>query len=173
MARVTQSGSQFLQRKSELAKARHGRLAFKDVLIVEDVPLDAERLRATLRTMLGYDIEYRRATTLGSALDAVIERAPDIIFLDDHLPPTDTATETIPFLRRCNYTGPIVIVSGLLSPRRAAELTRAGAIVAMHKDKVDSSAIEEALAKVYAALDASGTKPTGADGAGAPAAKKR
>ena len=143
------NGSQFLARKSELAKARHGKQqTFSDILIVEDEAMDADRLRATLRAMFGYDLSVRRATTLGSALDCVIERKPDLIFLDDHLPPKDNASLTIPFLRRCNYDGPIVIVSGMLTPKRAAELTRAGAAAAMHKDKVDSGSIEEALAKV-------------------------
>lgn len=154
MARDTRgTGSQFLNRKSELAKARHrNKLVFNDILIVEDEAMDADRLRATLRAMFGYDLSVRRATTLGSALDCVIEKQPDLIFLDDHLPPKDNATLTIPFLRRCNYEGPIVIVSGLLTAKRAAELTRAGAAAAIHKDKVDSGSIEEAFAKVAASL---------------------
>lgn len=154
MARDTRgTGSRFLAQKSELTKARlRTNIAFKDILFVEDETMDADRMRATLRAMFGYDLEVRRATTLGSALDCVIERKPDLIFLDDHLPPKDNASLTIPFLRRCGYDGPIVIVSGLLTPRRAAELTRAGAAAAMHKDKVDSGSIEEALAKVVASL---------------------
>lgn len=153
MARDTRgTGSQFLNRRSELAKARHrNKFSFSDVLIVEDEALDADRLRATLRAMFGYDLSVRRATTLGSALDCVIERKPDLIFLDDHLPPKDNATLTIPFLRRCNYDGPIVIISGMLTAKREAELARAGAAAAIHKDKVDSGSIEEALAKVAAA----------------------
>jgi DNA-binding NarL/FixJ family response regulator len=144
-------GSTFLARKSELGIARQDHKAFKDVLIVEDENMDADRLRATLRTMFGYDLEVRRAVTLGSALDCVIEKKPDIIFLDDHLPPKDNASETIPFLRRCNYDGPIVVISGLLTQKRAAELIKAGAVTAMHKDKVDSGSIAEALVKVHAA----------------------
>jgi DNA-binding NarL/FixJ family response regulator len=153
MANEPRTGSQFLSRKSELAKARKGKPTFQDVLIVEDENLDAERLRGTLRSMFGYALEVRRATTLGSALDSVIERKPDLIFLDDHLPPKDNASITIPFLRRCNYDGPIIIVSGLLSPRRAAELTKLGAVVAIHKDKLDSGTIEEAIARVHAEQD--------------------
>lgn len=154
MARDTRgTGSQFLSRRSELAKARHrSKLAFTDILIVEDEAMDADRMRATLRAMFGYELNVRRATTLGNALDCVIERKPDLIFLDDHLPPKDNATQTIPFLRRCNYDGPIVIISGMLTPKRAAELTRAGAAAAIHKDKVDSGSIEEALARISAAI---------------------
>jgi DNA-binding NarL/FixJ family response regulator len=143
-------GGKHLSKKSALAKARADLPKYADILIVEDDQLDADRLRGTLRSMFGYDVNVRRATTLGNALDCVIEKKPDIVFLDDHLKPKDNASETIPFLRRCNYEGPIIIVSGMLNQRRAAELVQAGAIVAIHKDNLDSSAIEEAILKVHA-----------------------
>ena len=71
MARDTRgTGSQFLNRKSELAKARlRNKLVFNDILIVEDEAMDADRLKATLRVMFGYDLELRRAATLGGAID--------------------------------------------------------------------------------------------------------
>jgi DNA-binding NarL/FixJ family response regulator len=148
----TSPGGQHLQEKSALAKARQSLPKFNDFLIVEDDALDAKRMQGTLRSLFGYEVQMRVATTLGKALDAVIERKPDIVFLDDHLKPKDNAAETIPFLRRCNYEGPIVIVSGMLNPKRAAELTRAGAVVAIHKDQLDSRAIEEAIIKVHASF---------------------
>ena len=143
-------GGKHLAKKSSLAKARSDLPRYNDILIVEDDALDAGRLHGTLRSIFGYDVNVRRAATLGGALDSVIEKKPDIIFLDDHLKPKDNASETIPFLRRCNYEGPIVIISGMLNQRRAAELVQAGAIVAIHKDSLDSSAIEEAILKVHA-----------------------
>jgi DNA-binding NarL/FixJ family response regulator len=145
------AGGAFLARKSELAIARQDQVQFKDILIVEDETMDANRLRATLRTMFGYEVEIRRAATLGGALDCVIEKAPDIVFLDDQLKPKDNASETIPFLRRCNYGGPIIVVSGMLTQRRSAEMIKAGAVATIHKDKIDSGSIAEALEKVHAA----------------------
>ena len=142
------TGGAFLERKSTLAIARQGRPRFNDILIVEDEKLDAARLKATLHSIFGYDIITRHAATLGSALDRVIERQPDLIFLDDHLKPNDNAAHTIPFLRRCNYAGPIIVVSGLLDRKRSAILVQAGAAVAIHKDSLDSGSIAEALAKI-------------------------
>jgi DNA-binding NarL/FixJ family response regulator len=142
------SGGAFLERKSILAIARQGRPRFNDILIVEDAQLDAARLKATLHSIFGYEIITRHAATLGSSLDRVIERQPDLIFLDDHLKPNDNAAHTIPFLRRCNYTGPIIVVSGLLDRKRSAILIKAGAAVAIHKDSLDSGSIAEALAKI-------------------------
>ena len=144
----SRAGGAFLERKSALAIARQSRPRFNDILVVEDTKLDADRLKATLHSIFGYDIVTRHAATLGSALDRVIERQPDLIFLDDHLKPNDNAAHTIPFLRRCNYAGPIIVVSGLLDRKRSAILIKAGAAVAIHKDGLDSGSIAEALAKI-------------------------
>ncbi|HRK17643.1 MAG TPA: response regulator [Hyphomicrobiaceae bacterium] len=148
------TGSQFLARKSALAIARQNMTRYRDFLVVEDTPLDADRLKATLHSIFGYEISVRHAATLGSALDRVIEQAPDIVFLDDHLKPSDTAAQTIPLLRRCNYTGHIIVISGMLDRKRAAELRDAGATLSIHKDNLDSGSIAEALATIDEATTA-------------------
>jgi CheY-like chemotaxis protein len=142
-------GGRFLDEKSGLAKSRQHQAKFTDILVVEDNEKEGARMLATLRGMFGYDVQLRRAPTLGSALDCVIERKPEIIFLDDHLPPSDTANNTIPFLRRCGYEGPIVVISSLLDAYRSAELRQAGVADAIHKDQVNSVRLAQALDKVY------------------------
>ena len=73
----TSIGGNILAKKADITKSRMGLPSLTDVLIVEDENFDADRLRATLHIMFGYGIQVRRAKTLGSALDAVIERHPD------------------------------------------------------------------------------------------------
>lgn len=146
---IASTGSEFLARKSDLAKSRQGMPNVTDLLLIDDNTFDADRLRATLHIMLGYGIRVRRAKTLGSALDYVIERQPELIFLDDVLPPSDTATTTIPFLRRCGYEGPIIVVSGVVDRTRRAELRVAGAADVIHKDDLDSVRVAEAFARIY------------------------
>lgn len=141
-------GGTFLTRKSDVTKSQQATARPNDILIVEDENFDADRLRATLHIMFGYGIEVRRARTLGSALDCVIERHPQLIFLDDYLKPSDSATQTIPFLRHCGYAGPIIVVSGQVDRLRRAMLVKAGAIDVIHKDDLDSVRIAEALARV-------------------------
>ncbi|MGE0698585.1 MAG: response regulator [Hyphomicrobiaceae bacterium] len=152
------TGGNFLARKADITKTRMGQPGLADVLIVEDENFDADRLRATLHIMFGYGIEVRRAKTLGSALDAVIERKPEMIFLDDYLKPNDNATHTIPFLRRCGYDGPIIVVSGEVDRQRRGVLIKAGAVDVIHKDDLDSVRIAEALARMHAAMPASGAE---------------
>lgn len=142
-------GSDFLARKSDLTRMRQRIPGLKDVLIIDDNNFDADSLRATLNMMFGYGLTLRRAKTLGSALDCVIERKPDLVFLDDILPPSDTASTTIPFLRRCGYEDGIVVVSGEMTRTRRQELLSAGASDVIHKDDLDSVRISEALGRVY------------------------
>lgn len=144
-------GGEFLAKKSDLTKARQALPDLKDFLVVEDEHFDADRLRATLHIMFGYDVKVRQATTLGNALDCVIERLPQVIFLDDYLKPADTASNTIPFLRRCEYKGPIIIISSQVTRKRRAELKSAGAADVIHKDELDSVRIAEALTRVFRA----------------------
>jgi DNA-binding NarL/FixJ family response regulator len=155
----TQSGvgGDYLARKSDVVKARLGLPAIKDVLIVEDENFDADRLRATLNLMLGYGLTQRRATTLGSAVDHVIERKPDVVFLDDILKPSDNASHTIPFLRRAGYTGPIIVIASEVTRERRTFLLAAGAIDVIDKDRVDSVRIAEALNRAFGAASAATT----------------
>ncbi|MFV0299166.1 MAG: response regulator [Hyphomicrobiaceae bacterium] len=145
-------GGNFLAKKAGLTKSRKKGGALENILIVEDENFDADHLKATLHIMFGYAIQVRRARTLGSALDAVIEQKPEVIFLDDYLKPNDNATHTIPFLRKCGYTGPIVVVSGAVDRGRRSMLMRAGVVDVIHKDELDSVRISESLEKVRAVI---------------------
>jgi DNA-binding NarL/FixJ family response regulator len=100
--------------------------------------------------MFGYDLQVRRAATLAAALDFVMAAKPDIVFLDDILKPSDDASQTIPFLRRAGFDGPIIVVSGQVTRARKSVLTAAGATEVIHKDDVDSVRLTEALQRVYA-----------------------
>ena len=143
------SGGDHLEKKSESVHLSRRLPQIGNILIIEDETFDADRLRATLRLVLGYDVAFRRASTLGLALDAVIAQMPDLVFLDDLLKPTDTASHTIPFLRRAKYEGPLIVVSGQVTRARKAELVALGANDIIHKDDVDSVRLAAALARVY------------------------
>lgn len=145
----TGSGGDFLAKKSGLMRARAGIPDLKDVLVVEDESMDADRMFATLRVMFGYELEIRRANTLASAVDFVMSRKPEIVFLDDILKPSDDATQTIPFLRRAGFDGPIVVVSGQVTRTRRTTLIAAGATEVIHKDDVDSVRLTEALQRIF------------------------
>ncbi len=139
-------GGNHLAKKSELVRARTKLGKFRDILIVEDEAHDAERLSATLRVLFGYETQIRWASTLGDAVDRVIELKPCVIFLDDILKPSATASQAIPLLRNAGYDGPIIIVSGQVTHARRSGLLADGASDVIHKDDVDSVRVAEALA---------------------------
>ena len=147
---TNKSGGDYLDKRSGVTKSRAALPPLKDILIVEDETFDAERLKATLHLMFGYDITIRRAATLGGALDEVIARHPEIVFLDDVLKPSDNASQTLPFLRRAGYDGPVVVVSREATRRRKSVLMEAGANDVIHKDDVDSVRVAEALHRAFA-----------------------
>lgn len=143
------SGGDFLERKSGIMRGRGALPVLKDIVVVDDDVIDADRMFATLRVMFGYEFTMRRAATAGAAIDAVIAAKPDILFLDDILKPSDDAAHTIPFLRRAGYDGPIVVISGQVTRARRAVLFDAGATEVIHKDDVDSVRLTEALFRVF------------------------
>jgi len=121
-----------------------GRLT--NILIVDDDTSDANHLIATLRIIVGYDATIRCATTLGTARDALSAGMPECVFLDDHLRPQNAdASTTIPFLRRCGFRGPIIVVSGFLTHPRVGQLRRLGAVDVIAKDDLDSFRLRKAL----------------------------
>jgi DNA-binding NarL/FixJ family response regulator len=143
------SGGDFLEKKSGLVRAKSALPEIKDAVVIDDENIDADRMLATLRVMFGYDVGVRRAATIAAALDLVMARTPDIVFLDDILKPSDDASQTIPFLRRAGYNGPIIVVSGQVTRNRRTVLLAAGATEVIHKDDVDSVRLSEALHRVF------------------------
>ncbi|MDX2307078.1 MAG: response regulator [Hyphomicrobium sp.] len=145
------SGRDFLAKKSDVVRMRKSLPALTNVLVVDDEAGDADRLRATLRVMFGYEIDVRRAATLGLAVDAVLAQRPEIVFLDDILKPSDSATDTIPFLKRAGYDGPIIVISGAVTKKRRLALMDCGASDVIHKDDLDSVRLAEALIAIVSA----------------------
>ena len=145
------TGADYLARKSELAKSRKDLPAYKDILIVEDEVLASDRLMATLRGLFGQNLKVRRARTLNSAIDLMLQKLPDLIMLDDYVGPSDTALDSIPLIRHAKFDGPVVVVSGRMSRQRRAELLSKGADETINKDDLDSGTISEALLRLVAA----------------------
>ncbi|MGQ0457111.1 MAG: response regulator [Hyphomicrobium sp.] len=149
-AESTKSGGEYLAKKSRINRKRAAMAPLLDVLIVDDDALDADRMLGTLRVMCGYDATLRRAASIDVALKLVMAKQPDIIFLDDILKPSDDAVQTIPFLRRTGFRGPIVVISGQVTRKRKPMLLEAGTTDVIHKDDVDSVRLAEAIQKAFA-----------------------
>ncbi|HRD77578.1 MAG TPA: response regulator [Hyphomicrobiaceae bacterium] len=119
------------------------------VLIIDDKTAEAASVAARLHLLLGYDIRIEHAKGLGRALDFLQKDcAPNLIMLDDVLPPTDRAPSSIAFLRRAGYHGPIIVVGGLLTTAIIGAARAAGAIDVIHKDDLDTARLLDAIGKL-------------------------
>lgn len=144
-----EDGSSHLNRKSAILRRKSAFVQIKDLLIVDDESIDSDRLGATLRVILGYDVNVRSAPTIAQALDALVAKQADVVFLDDILKPSDNALDSIPLIRRSGFTGPIVVISGQVTRARRGQLQDAGAYEVLHKDELDSVNLAETLTRIF------------------------
>lgn len=150
-------GTDHMRARSHLAKLVRDLPPLDDFLIIDDEMADAKWLVSSLKLVCGHDVTIRHARSLGTALDALKQAVPQLVFLDDRISPVDTATTTIPFIRRAGYKGPLVIVSGAMTRQRTAELTALGAAAVLHKDDIESARVAALLIEIF------GTKDTSSD----------
>jgi DNA-binding response OmpR family regulator len=148
-------GSEYLETRSKLSKALSENMPFRRIQIIDDTQFDADVLAGRLRKVLGREIELDIARNLNMLHKQWAERKPDLVFLDDRLGQTGTATVHVPALRRMGYTGAIIVVSGLMLRDRRAELIRIGAFEALHKDDLDT----ETMIRLLLQLIDLGTPP--------------
>lgn len=136
---------EFLHRKSGINKSRIDTVKVSDLLIIEDSDLDARALSALARSVFGHDIAVRHATAVLRAKNMLLERAPDLILLDDIIPPSDRAEGSIQHLRLAGYKGPIIVISGEMTRLRSMSIMKAGAAGVVHKDDLNASSLTEAV----------------------------
>ena len=144
----------FLHQRSEVNKARLRSAKIADILVIDDNILDARAVSALLRSAFGRDAEVRHSTTLLRAKTMLLERKPDLIVLDDILPPKDRAENSIAALRQSGYAGTIVVISCEMTWQRRLTLLRLGATSVVHKDDLNATSLAEAV--VPAAAEAGG-----------------
>lgn len=143
-------GRDFLEQRSRLMRKLIDHVHLSSVHIIDDSRFDADVLASNLRKILGRDLRIAISLAAASLKNQWGERHPDVVFIDDRLGPGTTALTVMPLLRRMGYAGPMVAVSGLLTPQRRAELVRAGAGGTLHKDDYNSLRLIELLLDLFA-----------------------
>ena len=136
---------EFLRHKSGVHKSRIGAKKIADILLVDDSQMDGKAMAALLRSAFGREIQIRHATSLLRARNMLLERVPDLIVLDDILPPKDRADTSMTFLRQSGYAGQIIVVSGEMTRIRRLMLLQAGASAVVHKDDLNAMSLMEAI----------------------------
>lgn len=153
-------GQSYLERRSELARRLSERPGFKSITIIDDVQFDADVLSGTLRRVLGREIDITTSRSI-MALHKLWEAGmPDLVFMDDRIGHIGTAATHVPVLRKMGYLGPIVVVSGLMTRERRAQIIQLGAVDMLHKDDLDTLTVMELLLRLL------GARPAADEGGG-------
>ncbi|MGZ6230241.1 MAG: response regulator [Syntrophales bacterium] len=105
------------------------------ILIVEDVPTDAELMEEELRAV-GIEFVATRVDTAGSLVDALDRFSPDIILSDYSLPAFD-GESALSIAREKAPGVPFIFVTGALGEDRAVDLLKRGATDFVLKDRLN------------------------------------
>lgn len=103
------------------------------ILLLEDVPTDAELIETELRNA-GLSFTSRRVQTKPAFMEALEEFQPDII-LSDFLLPSFDGLSAIKIVQEHHPEVPVVIVTGAIGDEMAVELLKAGAKDYVLKDR--------------------------------------
>jgi PAS domain S-box-containing protein len=122
------------------------------VLIVEDVPVDAELMSAQLRRE-GHSVDWTRVDT-EAAFRAALDPRLDVILSDCRLP-SFSASLALKILRDSGLDVPLILVSGTIGEEAATELMRQGAADYVLKDRVGrlGMAVSRAMAEAGSRRD--------------------
>lgn len=142
------AGSDFDAEKSALLRKLGKLPTIRHVLIVDDDEQDARHISAVLHLLLGRDVEIASFRTIAAALQRLREQSPDLIVLDDHLPPLDRAESSMRSFRRFGCEAPVIVVSGILTRMRRIELAQLQVLYIMDKDDVNTFTFAEALGRL-------------------------
>ena len=122
------------------------------VLVVEDVPADAELMFEQLRRD-GHTVEWSRVDT-EPAYRAALSAPLDVILTDCKLP-SFSPSRALQILRNLGLDVPLILVSGTIGEEAATELVREGAADYVSKDRLGrlSMAVSRAMAETQLRRD--------------------
>ncbi len=83
------------------------------VLYVEDTKFDRLVLTSLFRGLARDDIELQCVATVDAGLASLCEGMPDLLLLDNRVPPYGSFEQSLPLLTRAGFRGPVVLLSGL------------------------------------------------------------
>jgi DNA-binding NarL/FixJ family response regulator len=137
-----------LVRKSELAKRMRLLPPLGNIMVIDDNEQDARHAVVVLQMLLGPEVNITSHRYLAKAVTELQRRMPDLLILDDHLPPMDRAETSLKALLRFGFKGPFVIMTGMLDRARKLELEKLNPLGLIHKDDLDSFSLSEVLGRL-------------------------
>jgi CheY-like chemotaxis protein len=137
-----------LVRKSELAQRMRLLPPLRTIMVIDDNEQDARHAAVVLQMLLGPDLTVTSHRYLAKAVAELQRRMPDLVILDDHLPPMDRAETSLKALQRFGFKGPVIVMTGMLDRARKLELEKLNPLGLIHKDDLDSFSLSEVLTRL-------------------------
>ena len=116
------------------------------IIIADDFKVLRDVIRLHLERAGDMEV-VDEAPDLDDALECIRTLQPDVVIMNDYLPPIDSAHATARF-RELGFTAAIVIISMHLEPGLIQRSFLSGANGFMHKDEIDKYLVE-AVRRVY------------------------
>jgi DNA-binding NarL/FixJ family response regulator len=116
------------------------------ILIADDFQVLRDVIRLHLERAGDMDV-VDEAPDLDDALERISTLQPDVVIMNDYLPPIDSAHATARF-RELGFTAAIVIISMHLEPSLIQRSFLSGANGFMHKDEIDEYLVD-AIRRVH------------------------
>jgi two-component system, NarL family, response regulator len=116
------------------------------ILIADDFKVLRDVIRLHLERAGDMDV-VEEAPDLDDALERISTLQPDVVIMNDYLPPIDSAHATARF-RELGFTAAIVVISMHLEPSLIQRSLLNGANGFMHKDEIDEYLVD-AIRRVH------------------------
>lgn len=114
------------------------------VLLCEDEPVDAQRVRRSLCSDPGSRLELVHETTLGGGLARLAAHDIDVVLLDLHLPDSD-GVDTVRRLRERDPAVPLVVFTVAADDQTALEALAAGAQDYLVKEEIGAPLLRRSI----------------------------
>ncbi|MEO0971765.1 MAG: hypothetical protein AAFX85_01625 [Pseudomonadota bacterium] len=119
-------------------------MAFR-VLYVEDTDFDRVIFGRYFSRLPLPDVQVDYAESLNGALGHLRDgdEPPDLMFLDNGLPPYRTFRETLPQLTNAGYAGPVVLLSGVLTDDMQVAVEARQLYALIDKQRLDTESLSD------------------------------
>ena len=145
---MSHSGGELGKIKSVMSQRLKAVSKIRNVAIVDDNDQDATHIAALIHLLLGRDVVVKRYKVVATAIFGIQKSMPDLVILDDYIPPLDRAESSVSSIRRFGFAGPFIVISGNLSRGRERDLAKLEPLGMIHKDEINSFTLTEVLVRL-------------------------
>lgn len=126
------------------------------VLIIDDDLVLCELYNAYFEAEGMSDWYAQGESDLERALEIIATDKPEIIFLDNRLPPYDDFTESLQKIIDIGFTGPVVVQSACVDDEIFNQAEERGATMVQEKWQVSSSSLAETVRRLSSGMPGCG-----------------